>query len=176
MSTTEFVDHYEVLQSSPNATMKTLESLFVHLTKLYHPEVPESGDQERFMQITTAFKTLRQPESRKAYDIEHAASGTRHQSANNSLSIAHDANQRFELLKLFYARRREDMKAPGLGSGGIKIIGSPNELEFHLWYLVEKGWLKRQDGGRLAITADGIDKLEIASRDFEAPSADKVSA
>lgn len=170
MPTNEFVDYYEVLQSSPRATMQTLESLFAHLARLYHPEVPLSGDKERFNQIAKAFETLRSPESRRTYDDQYAAAtGPDKTSSKNSLSINSDSSERFELLKLFYAQRRENMKDPGLGSGGIAdhFNNSSNVLEFHLWYLVEKGWLKRQDGGRLAISAEGIDKLEIASRDFE---------
>ena len=171
MPTNEFVDYYEVLQSSPNATAQTLESLFVHLTKLYHPEVAVSGDKERFNQIAKAFDTLRKPESRRTYDDRYAASSNSGKMPiENSLSINNDSNERFQLLKLFYARRRENMKDPGLGSGGIadKFTASAEVLEFHLWYLIEKGWLERQDGGRLAISADGVDKLEADSREFEA--------
>ncbi len=171
MPTNEFVDYYEIMQSSPNATIQTLENLFAHLTKLYHPEVPFSGDEEKFNQIATAFETLRTPESRRTYDDRYAAfSRPGKKPIENSLSINNDSGERFELLKLFYARRREDMKDPGLASGGIEdqFANSAKVLEFHLWYLVEKGWLKRQDGGRLAITAEGVDKLEVASREFEA--------
>ena len=32
-------------------------------------------------------------------------------------------------------------------------------MEFHLWYLKEKGWILRTDTGGYAITADGVDKM-----------------
>ena len=34
-----------------------------------------------------------------------------------------------------------------------------SELEFHLWYLKEKGWVERTDSGGYAITADGVDRV-----------------
>jgi hypothetical protein len=33
-------------------------------------------------------------------------------------------------------------------------------LEFHTWYLKEKGWIQRTDTGGLAITAPGVDEIE----------------
>ena len=33
-------------------------------------------------------------------------------------------------------------------------------MEFHTWYLKEKGWIKRTDTGGYAITASGVDVVE----------------
>ena len=42
-----------------------------------------------------------------------------------------------------------------------RLVGSPLEhLEFHLWYLKEKGWVQRLDTGHEAITAQGVDEVE----------------
>jgi hypothetical protein len=41
-----------------------------------------------------------------------------------------------------------------------RLLGCPQEhLEFHVWYLKEKGWLVRLENGKLAISSDGIDKV-----------------
>lgn len=170
MPTSDFVDHYEVLQCSPNATFKTLEYLFVHLAKLHDPEVHGLGNKEKFHQIAKAYQTLHDPESRRKYDDEYTAS-TKPVSKSNlnpvdqSLSIASDSRERMDLLKLFYARRRENMKNPGLAVGGMSVDMTPEMLDFHLWYIVERGWIEREEGGTMAITADGIDKLELASQE-----------
>lgn len=169
MQDSQFVDHYEVLQCSPDASLKTIEGLFIDLARIYHPDVPDSGNKEKFEQISEAFETLRIPEKRQEFDAMYATTSAKKQgsSTSNSLSIDKDSGERFELLKMFYAKRREDIKAPGMSTTGLMDVVPYSQavLDFHLWYFVEKGWLKRQDGGRLAITADGVDKLEAASLD-----------
>jgi hypothetical protein len=40
-----------------------------------------------------------------------------------------------------------------------RLTGCPHEmLDFHLWYLRDKGWIMRMEDGLLAITADGVDQ------------------
>ncbi len=42
-----------------------------------------------------------------------------------------------------------------------KLIGWPEKiLEFHTWYLKEKGWIRPTDTGGYAITASGVDVVE----------------
>jgi hypothetical protein len=39
-----------------------------------------------------------------------------------------------------------------------RLLGCPAEhLEFHVWYLKEKGWINRTETGTLAITVEGVD-------------------
>jgi len=63
------------------------------------------------------------------------------------------------ILWLLYVSRRLN----GGGLGGIQIeqeLGCPaTYLEFHFWYLREKGWIQRLDNGLLAITIAGVDKV-----------------
>ena len=33
-------------------------------------------------------------------------------------------------------------------------------LEFHIWYLKEKGWIEGTDAGGFAITVKGVDEIE----------------
>jgi hypothetical protein len=38
------------------------------------------------------------------------------------------------------------------------MLGCPAEhLQFHLWYLKEKGWIRKTESGTFAITVEGID-------------------
>ena len=38
------------------------------------------------------------------------------------------------------------------------------QLEFHLWYLKEKGWITRTETGKYAITVDGVDWIAEKDR------------
>jgi hypothetical protein len=43
-----------------------------------------------------------------------------------------------------------------------RLAGCPAELiEFHTWYLREKGWIVRLETGAFAITAQGVDAVEL---------------
>jgi hypothetical protein len=41
-------------------------------------------------------------------------------------------------------------------------------MEFHLWYLKEKGWIKKGDDGLFAITIDGVDRTNIIAQEKSA--------
>ena len=70
-----------------------------------------------------------------------------------------DESLRKALLWMLYLYRRENVDRPGLGDLDLeRDLGcSAGELEFHLWYLKEKGWVERTDTGGYAITAAGVD-------------------
>ncbi len=65
------------------------------------------------------------------------------------------------MLGLLYVKIRQDMSNPGMGLYELtQLLDRPREqMEFHLWYLKEKGWIRRTEDGLLAITADGVDKV-----------------
>jgi len=63
METREFIDHYEILEISPNANSGTIERMFRHLARLYHPDNKETGDRIKFDLILQANNTLRDPVS-----------------------------------------------------------------------------------------------------------------
>ena len=69
VSEKEFVDHYEVLQLSQGADTEALERIFRLLAKCYHPDNPESGNEERFREIHDAYEILRDPARRAGYDV-----------------------------------------------------------------------------------------------------------
>jgi hypothetical protein len=161
-----FVDYYELLQVSPNADSDTIERVFRHLAKKFHPDNKESGDTDRFQLIVEAYRTLSQPESRAGYDAAHQDYWNRKwklaSEAGKGAGFDDDRENRESLLSLLYVQRRRDMSSPGLGGYELaRLLGIPFELvEFNVWYLKAKGWVERLDTGQLAISALGVDQVE----------------
>ncbi len=163
-----FVDYYEILESSPNAHPSTIDQLFICLAKRYHPDVPNSGDKQKFEKIAEAYQTLRIPATRDKYDAKYSSEQGKskapvigsHAKASDAIEV--DVADRHELLALFYKKRRDNINDPGLAVGGIEHqVDYPlNVLKFHLWYCTQKGWLHREESGQLAITSAGVDKME----------------
>jgi curved DNA-binding protein CbpA len=67
----KFVDYYEILQLSPNATAETVERVFRILAKRYHPDNHETGSATQFAELRTAYEALSDPVSRAAYDVKY---------------------------------------------------------------------------------------------------------
>ena len=167
MSKKQFIDHYEILEISPKATPETIERVFRYLAHRFHPDTSGNNDMERFNSIVEAYNILKDDDSRTEYDIEYWKD--REQTAaliEDSKDTVGDTVDRHRLLSLFYAKRRRDMKEPGVGLAALEqITGCPMEvLEFHVWYFREKGWVKREESGMLAITAQGVDEIEAANK------------
>ena len=62
MSEPTFVDHYEILQLSPNATVDTVERVYRMLARRFHPDNQETGDAGRFADLQHAYDTLSNPD------------------------------------------------------------------------------------------------------------------
>ena len=67
------IDHYEVLQVSHRADLGTIQRVYRHLAKRYHPDNTESGDTELFQQLMESFEVLSNPERRAQYDVGYEA-------------------------------------------------------------------------------------------------------
>ena len=166
MGENEFVDYYELLQLSPNADAETIERIFRHLAKKYHPDNKISADNDRFVQIIEAHRILSDPKTRAGYDVRHQDYWNRKwqlaSEASGRSSLGDDKAIRERLLSMLYVQRRRNLKSPGLGEHQMThLLGTPLELvEFHLWYLKAKGWVERLETGHLAITALGVDQTE----------------
>lgn len=160
-----FRDHYETLQLSPNADADTVERVFRMLVKRYHPDNQASGNVERFNEVVDAHRVLSNPEARAAYDVKYDEyRGTVvNVFEDASATDSFDTDRRLfdGVLSLLYVARRRDPHNGGLGILQIeRLLGCPSEhLEFHLWYLRQKGWLERLDSGLFAITAAGVDRM-----------------
>jgi curved DNA-binding protein CbpA len=160
----KFIDYYEILEISPNANSGTIDRMFRYLAQRFHPDNKETGDRGRFDTIVEAHETLRDPVKRAQYDIQHKnQSGIRWKlakEASDSKGIERDVDIQNKLLSVLYVKRRQDISDPGIGNAELeRLLGCPAEhLEFHIWYLKEKGWVKKTDSGTLAITVEGVDR------------------
>lgn len=167
MSVSEFVDHYEVLEISPNASYATIERVFRHLAKKHHPDASPEADVATFTRLVEAFETLRDSEARAAYDIAHE----RQQQTNVEIieganAASDDCLDRYRVLSVLYAQRRRDFKKPGIGIGTLEglVPFPPEVLQFHLWYFREKGYIAREECGQISITAVGVDYIESTNQ------------
>jgi curved DNA-binding protein CbpA len=162
----QFIDYYELLQVSPNANAGTIDRVFRYLAKQYHPDNQQTGDRERFELLLKAYRTLTDPEERARYDVQYQKARKLElelaREARNAGGLEGDRVIRWRILSVLYVQRRREMDNPGVGSFVLeKLLDCPHEyLEFHLWYMKQKGWIERTDGGLLAITADGVDQLD----------------
>ncbi|MEJ5357989.1 MAG: J domain-containing protein [Desulfobacterales bacterium] len=164
----ELVDFYEDLQVSPRADQETIERVYRLLAKRYHPDNGCTGCVELFDRVTKAYRVLTDPEKRAAYDARYEGIRARRwrlaAAAAPGPDGARDRQIRHALLSLLYIERRND---PEKGSIGLWQMGQLLDLpekaiEFHAWYLKEKGLIERTDAGGFAITASGVDAIEEA--------------
>jgi len=161
-----FIDYYELMQLNSNADTDTIERIFRHLAMKFHPDNKESGDAEKFRLIVDAHRILSDPEKRAGYDVTYQdywnSKWNLASEASNKTAFGDDRVNRESVLSILYVQRRRDMKKPGVGAYEVaRLLSIPPELvEFHVWYLKEKGWVERTETGQLAITAPGVDEVE----------------
>jgi curved DNA-binding protein CbpA len=161
----EFQDYYEVLQLSPNADPDTITRVYHVLVKRYHPDNKDTGNTDKFHKIVEAYKLLSDPDQRVAYDVRHdenrATTLKIFDEASADDSFESDRRILDAILSLLFVSRRRDPERGGIGVIQMeRLLGCPAaHLEFHLWYLREKGWIHRLDNGLLAITVAGVDKV-----------------
>lgn len=164
MEQTAFTDYYEVLEISPNANVDTIDRVFRYLAQRYHPDNHQTGNHHRFAEIVRAHEVLRDPVKRVHYDLEHKKhleNGWKiAEEASDTEGLALDSVIQEKLLSILYAKRRRNMQNPGIGNLELeRLSGCPREhIEFHLWYLKEKGWISRLENGLLTITVSGVDE------------------
>ncbi len=106
MSKDEFIDYYEVLESSPSANSETIERIFRYLAHRYHPDTSKNNNHEHFNLLVEAYNELKNPESRAAYDVEYR----KHQLHKADLlrgaeATGTDSVDRRRMLSVFYAKR-----------------------------------------------------------------------
>jgi hypothetical protein len=166
MSQNGFNNYYEDLQVSSNADIETIERVYRLLAKRYHPDNNGTGKSEKFNIITTAYRELSDPVKRAAFDVKYEKEQARQfknlSEASDSDGFETDQKIRYSILSILYIEIRKDPSYPGIGLWQLeKFLGWPEKiLEFHTWYLKEKGWIKRTDTGGYAITASGVDVVE----------------
>lgn len=161
------VDHYELLQISPNAEPETIHRVYRLLAQRFHPDNQDTGNETRFQALHEAYSVLSDPAKRAQYDVGHSQ---RRNDRCRLVSKTPDAVNDFEMeqlirltaLEVMYTRRRVEPGNPGVYLLDLEeMIGRAREhLEFTIWFLVQKNLIRRGDDSRLTITADGVEYFE----------------
>ena len=158
-------DHYEVLQVSSRADHQTIERVFRHLAKRYHPDNADSGDTERFTEVMRAYEVLSDAARRAKYDAGYASAREARWRVFDQKTatddVAGDRRLRDAMLSILYTARRNDAENPGVGNVDLeRMLGCPEaHMRFHIWYLKENGLVHRTESGQYAITAAGVDRV-----------------
>ncbi len=159
-------NYYDLLQISPHAEGETVERVYRIFAKRYHPDNPVTGDAERFVRLTEAYETLRDPVRRSAYDkqfeVEQTQALTIFLSKEFTDGIEAESKIRIGLLCLLYSKRRANPDFAALSLLDLEnLMAFPREhLLFAIWYLKAKKLIMQDDRSSFIITADGADFLE----------------
>src|SRR5581483_6658507 len=62
------INYYDLLQINPRAELETIERVYRIMAARYHPDNQQTGDAERFRQLSEAYQVLRDPVKRNEYD------------------------------------------------------------------------------------------------------------
>jgi len=181
-----FIDYYEILQLSQRADQETIDRVYRLLAKRYHPDNQNTGDPEKFDALVKAYRALSDPERRAGYDVKYEA-GISHRRkifSHASLSEGAEEDQKIyqSILAMLLTARRRDAGNAGVGIFQVeKMLGVPEKyLEFHIWYLREKGWIQRVENGGFAITVSGVDAIKkndlTLKKDRFLPPADEFAS
>jgi curved DNA-binding protein len=162
-------DYYEVLQISRNADIETIHRVYRIMAGRFHPDNPRTGDTETFLLLRRAYQVLADPEQRAKYDstclIEEESPLPIFELKDFVYGLKGEVNRRLGVLSLLYNRRRANEDHPGLSVLDLeKRMAFPREhLNFALWYLKAKGYVRQEDNSDCGITAEGIDFIEAHS-------------
>jgi len=122
--------------------------------------------QNRFKKGEDGAVTLKDPDKRAQYDIQHKNhwdfDRKLAEEASDSKLIERDVDIQDKLLSILYVKRRQNANEPGMSNFELqRLLGCPPEdLEFHVWYLRGKGWIGRGEDCMLAITVEGVDRAK----------------
>ncbi len=161
-----FVDYYEVLEISPNASLETIQRVYRILAQRFHPDNPQTGDAATFRGITDAYQVLSDPERRASFDVLHRSTRrlnwTIFDQSTSTQGMEAEQRKRNGILSLLYRKRVAQPYQPSMTLREFEdLLGVPKEhLEFSLWYLKEGHYVLRGDSGAHSITLKGVDLAE----------------
>ena len=162
----EIPDYYAFLQISANAEPETIHRVYRFLAARFHPDNPETGDDEKFFFLTQAYAVLSSPERRAEYDAMRKKETVAPEPLSSTIDFMDNAkgelNRRLAVLSVLYFQRRANPYSPEVSFLEIeKRLGFPREyLEFTAWYLRSKGYVTRSDNSDFTLTAEGVDFVE----------------
>src|ERR1022692_903061 len=162
----EELDYYEILQLSPKADLETIHRVYRIMAARFHPDNPDSGDKERFLSMSEAYRVLSDPVRRADYD---QLKGTDHRGPLPLFKARAfvdekkgEMNRRLGVLCLLYAQRRRNPEHPAIALMELEeVMSIPRDyLEFTLWYLKQKRYVEMTQGADFCLTASGVDFVE----------------
>jgi curved DNA-binding protein len=162
----KFVDYYELLQISPNAESDTIHRVFRIMASRCHPDNKQTGDNEKFLLLTKAYALLSDPVKRAAYDALYRDRRGEPLPVFGMKEFAEglegEVNRRLGILSLLYNRRRANPEDPGISLLDFETVMSfPREhLEFGIWFLLEKQYIRAGNHSDYCIAAAGVEYLE----------------
>ena len=157
------------MQVNPKADQDTIQRVYRILAQRYHPDHAETGNAAMFRWLTQAYKTLGDPESRAAYDVQRAAEQVYRvkifSKPADAEGIEGERRKRQGILHALYTQRMNSPEHAWLTIAQLEeLLGVPREhLEFPLWYLREQQLVQRSDSGRFVITCNGVDRAEAST-------------
>jgi len=161
------IDHYDVLQVSTSAEPETIHRVYRLLAQRFHPDNKETGNEGRFRTLAASYAVLSDPEQRTRYDLVHERQQQERwrlvaRGASSDEDFGMEQRVRLTVLEVLYTKRRTEPHAPGLFVIDLEKLTARarEQLEFTIWYLVQKKFLARSDNSLLVITAEGVDYLE----------------
>jgi DnaJ domain len=164
------LDCYEVMQLSPNADHDTISRVYRMLAQRYHPDNPDTGNAEMFMQLTAAFEILNEPARRASFDARHRQTRQLHWNIFDQSHAAAgpeaERRKRQGILGVLYAKALHDPENAEMTIFDFEqLLGCPREhLGAALWYLKGKNFIRRSDNGRYAITVPGFEEAEARAK------------
>lgn len=162
----EEIDFYEVLEISPASETDRIVRVVGMLEARYGPGNAVTGDARRFRLVKAAAETLLDRERRAKYDAACARRRTQplevFERREYASGLEGEHNRRLGILALLYSRKRLSPENPGVSQLQLETrMAFPREhLAFAVAYLRERGFVREVDNNDLAITAEGIDRLE----------------
>jgi curved DNA-binding protein CbpA len=160
------INYYDLLQINPRAEIETIERVYRIMAARYHPDNKQTGDPDRFRQLTEAYQLLRDPARRKEYDrqLEVNPAGPLAIFLGKEFTDGIDAEAKIRIgvLCLLYSKRRANPDFSALSLLDMEnIMAFPRErLLFALWYLRAKRYVLQDDRSSFIISAEGVDYLE----------------
>ena len=159
-------DYYEFLQISPNAETATIHRVYRFLASRFHPDIPGTGDADKFVLLKEAYDVLSDPERRGQYDATYKKQAPEPVPLSNSVDFMNtndgEFNRRVAVLALLYIQRRIKPFTPEVALAEVeRRMGFPRDyLDFTMWYLKSKQYITIADNSDFTITALGVDVVE----------------